>query len=448
MENWVLLRAETTSRRRSNMKSTLLISIFTVSLLATLAASAESNAAEQKPESDRYRVIDLGTLGGTFSSAFGVNRARRVGGAAQLPGGNQHAFLWHHGHMTDLGTLGGPNSVAGGPNGGDELAIESETATTDPLGEDFCGFGTHFICLGALWKSGVMTPLPTLGGNNGLAFTLNNRGRLIGAAENGVQDSSCRSPQVVDFEAVVWGPKGDHIEELRPLPGDSVGFALAINDHGQTVGSSGSCANTAIVPLAVGPHAVLWENGSPVDLGSLGGKLNNTAAAINDRTEVVGASDLSGDTTIHSFLWTKEKGMEDLGTIGSDVSSLAGWINNKGEVVGWSCDSNGICRAYYWENKVMTDLNSLIPADSKLYLAFAFGINDDGDIVGQAIEKSSGEVHAFLATPRCGDVNDQSEATDTQNGSSERAALSENVRGLLQQRVRLGGFGSRFLGIR
>jgi probable HAF family extracellular repeat protein len=157
---------------------------------------------------------------------------------------------------------------------------------------------------------------------------------------------------------------------------------------------------------------------------------------------------LSGDTTIHSFLWTKEKGMEDLGTIGSDVSSLAGWINNKGEVVGWSCDSNGICRAYYWENKVMTDLNSLIPADSKLYLVFAFGINDDGDIVGQAIEKSSGEVHAFLATPRCGEVNDQSQATDTQNGSSERAALSENVRGLLQQRVRLGGFGSRFLGIR
>jgi probable HAF family extracellular repeat protein len=100
------------------------------------------------------------------------------------------------------------------------------------------------------------------------------------------------------------------------------------------------------------------------------------------------------------------------------------------------------------KNKVMTDLNSLIPADSKLYLAFAFGINDDGDIVGQAIEKSSGEVHAFLATPRFGDVNDQSEATDTQNGSSERAALSENVRGLLQQRVRLGGFGSRFLGIR
>jgi hypothetical protein len=59
--------------------------------------------------------------------------------------------------------------------------------------------------------------------------------------------------------------------ELPPFPDDSVGEALWINDQGQAVGSTGSCANTTLPPLAVAPHAVLWENGSPVGLGNLGG---------------------------------------------------------------------------------------------------------------------------------------------------------------------------------
>jgi hypothetical protein len=59
----------------------------------------------------------------------------------------------------------------------------------------------------------------------------------------------------------------------------------------------------------------------------------------------------------------------------------------------------GNCRAYLWQNKVMTDLNALVPADSPLYLAFAFVINDAGEIAGQAVEKSTGALHAFVATP-------------------------------------------------
>lgn len=63
------------------MKSTLLNSIWAVSLLAAvampirLAAQEQSATQGQKPEPTRYIVTDLGTLeGGTSSQPFFINR--------------------------------------------------------------------------------------------------------------------------------------------------------------------------------------------------------------------------------------------------------------------------------------------------------------------------------------------------------------------------------------
>jgi len=389
------------------MKTRIAISISAATLLAALAApvylSAQEQSSGHEAKPAHYRVIDLGTLGGTFGVAYGINNAGKAGGGATLANGSQHSFLWTlSGGMHDLGTLGGPNSAAGGPNSRTQLAVLSDTTTTDPFGENFCGFGTGLICLGAVWQKGVMTALPTLGGNNGAAVGINNRGQIMGDAENDTKDTACPAPQVLDYEAVIWGLQPGQIQELPPLPGDTVGFALGINDKGQVVGSSGSCADTPLVPQPIGPHAVLWDNGSPINLGSLGGQLISTGAAVNNRGEVVGASDLPGDRALHSFLWTREAGMQDLGTLPGDVNSLpggTGGINNRQQVVGWSCNKAGKCRAYLWENNVMTDLNSLIPAHSPLHLVIAFAINDNGVIVGQAVQKKTGATHAFLATP-------------------------------------------------
>jgi probable HAF family extracellular repeat protein len=432
------------------MKSILLVSISTVSLLVVLAAPAELAAQEQNPVPVHYTVTDLGSLGGTFGVAYGINNAGKVGGGATLANGDQHSFLWtQSGGMQDLGTLGGPNSAAGGPNSRTRLPILSDTTTTDPYGENFCGFGTGLICLGAVWQDGVMTPLPTLGGNNGAAIGINNRGQNIGYAENSTQDATCPAPQVLDYEAVIWSRSGQ-IQELPPLPGDTVGFALGINDAGQVVGSSGSCANTPLFPNQIGPHAVLWDHGSPINLGGLGGKLVSTAAAINNRGEVVGASDVTGDQALHSFLWTRETGMQDLGTLPGDVNSLpggTGGINNRRQVVGWSCDSVGNCRAYIWQNNVMTDLNALIPPTSPLYLMIAFAINNAGEIVGQAVQKSTGDVHAFLLSP----VQHQGSGTNSAWNDAAAApssfTLPDAIREELQREMN-GRFGVRTLGLR
>src|SRR5208283_4639965 len=118
-----------------------------------------------------------------------------------------------------------------------------------------------------------------------------------------------------------------------------------------------------------------WRKGNAkaIDLGNLGGKINNAGFAINDMEQVVGASDLAGDQYQHAFLWQKGV-MNDLGTLAGDVQSAACAINDRNQVSGVSIDANGNIRAFLWQNGVMTDLNSLIPANSPLYLLHGFGI--------------------------------------------------------------------------
>jgi probable HAF family extracellular repeat protein len=417
------------------MKS-ILTSIAAGSLLAALAIA----------QTPRYTVTDLGTLGGTSSTAYGINYVGRAAGATSLPNGNTHAFLAGiPGTMYDLGTLGGPNSAASGPNASYQVPILAETSKKDPLGEDFCGFGTHLICLGALWN-GTMTPLATLGGNNGQALVINNRGQLIGSAENGAKDPTCAPPQVLDYEAVLWGPNPGQVQALPPLPGDTVGFAFGLNNSGQVVGSSGTCANTPLVPFAYGPHAVLWQNGLPTAFANLGGTMLGVGVGINDLGQVVGGSDLPSEipgfpfVQVHCTLYS-QAGPEDLGTVGTDFSSLPTWINNNGEVVGASCDKMGNCRAFLWQNKAMMDLNALIPADSPLYLMFAEGINDAGEIVGLALQTSTGETHAFVATPSSTAAAAESLSPAAQAATSPMV-LSEDVRKQLQQRLRFGRLGA------
>jgi probable HAF family extracellular repeat protein len=127
--------------------------------------------------------------------------------------------------------------------------------------------------------------------------------------------------------------------------------------------------------------------------------------------------------------------MTDLGTLPGDVvfSSALG-INNKGQVVGTSRDARGNQRAFLWQDGVMTDLNTLIPASSPLFLFAAQAINSRGQIAGVAVQISTDEGHAFLATPN-----------DTEDGSASvtpfgrpKVVLDENARKLLQWRLRFG----------
>jgi len=362
-------------------------------------AAASSPAARLR----RYTITDLGTLGGPFSIAYDLTNAGRVIGTAAVPDGYHHPVYWENGEIHDVGTLGGLNAEAGGRSVGGQLAILSETASPDPLGENFCGFGTGLVCAAATWSDGALTRLPTLGGTNAAAFQNNSAGAIVGVAEDGVADASCIPPQKTHFQAVIWD--GGTIHELPPLPGDEVGAALRINDRGQAVGTSGPCSATSYGGFVLGPHAVLWDHGEPIDLGSVGDGSVTVAADVNDRGAVIGSASFA-DGSQHPFLWTRSGGMRDLGLMSSDPTDAINTvfeINDRGQIVGASCDvTMQICRGYIWQNGVMTDVNELLPPDSPLYVILATAINDAGQVAGLAIDFGSGEAHAFLATPVAG----------------------------------------------
>jgi len=387
-----------------------------ISFLVAAIAIAQSTVNFQAQENGtrygnlpRYRVTDLGTLpdgSGAFDAAWWVNNSGLSVGVVTLTDGTYHGVVWNKGVTTDLGTpgLGGTNSWAFGVNNMATPNGYAETDTLDPNGEDFCGFGTYLICLGFVWQNGAMISLPTLGGSNGESMRINNRGDVAGYTENSTPDPDCPAPQVLQFKPVIWEKGQAH--ELPTFDGDREGFAWGISDEGEVVGASGTCApfnNDGLYLLEA--HALYWQNGTVTDLGNLGGTggmgvLGNAAYSVNNRGDVVGHSDLSGDTATHAFLWTKRTGIQDLGTLPGDLLSYATDINDFGEIVGASVNSSGNYRAVVWERGQPVELNTLIVSggDAGLFLAAAYSINERGEIVGWGLT-SGGDIHAYLAKP-------------------------------------------------
>ena len=333
------------------MKS-ILTSIAAGSLLATLMIGQPS---------PRYTVTDLGPKGNPFSIANSVNSYGLVAGAYTTATGAQHAAVWDNGLMFDISQpgLAGPNSSACCMNELGQVLMQGET-TKDPNNENACGFGDGLICVAYLWQFGTITQLPTLGGSNSGFAAMNSVGQAAGWAEKNTRDPGCSNipavngtgPQILDFEAVIWGPAPGEIHQLAPLPGDTVGLALSgSSDFGRrrSWAFSGSCGNTILPGFTAGPHAVVWESdGSVHDLGNLGGTVNpailavgNGALAINNRGEITGLSALKGNTTFHPFLWTEREGMRDLGVLPGDLVGAGLAINKKGEIVGASIQRTG-----------------------------------------------------------------------------------------------------------
>ena len=376
---------------------------FWIPWVTTVVLACFSNAGAQAS----YKVIDLGTEGNDNQGcAMSVNNqgwteimAGNVGGAGpnSLLGTllNGRAVLGIDGFKIDLGTLGGQNSWMnwGEINNVGQIVGYSETDVPDPNGEDICGFGTHLTCLGFLWQNGHMSALPTLGGDNEQASAINNRGQIVGFAENGMVDPTC-PPNTTNNRIqlpVLW--ENGKARALPTLGSDPDGDAFWISDQGQAVGDSGTCGGAII-------HAVSWENGTAFPLPDLG--TGAIALGINNQGQIVGTIGSPDGTTQYGALWQNGV-LTNLGTLPGDIAAIATGINSKGQVVGSTWDSNfNWSHAFIYQSGVMTDLNTLFPAGSNLYATMGNKINERGQISGMAVVLSgpdAGNVHAFLATP-------------------------------------------------
>jgi probable HAF family extracellular repeat protein len=264
--------------------------------------------------------------------------------------------------------------------------------------------------------------LPHLkGGQYTIAMGINASGLIVG---NSTYNS------IENTHAVLW--TNGKVQDLSTLSGGTQSWGNAINASGQVVGGSNSSATQ--------PNAFLWSRSKGmIDLGVLPKGFYSDALAINSFGEVVGYSNTTGGNW-HAFSWSKTTGMKDLGTLdtGRSTGATANAINDAGQIVGTStCGSScehaalwtstdvqdlgalpissnlsgayGINNqgqivgqsghAFIWtQSSGMQDLNSLIDANSGWTLIWAFAINDNGQITGQGT--INGESHAFLLTPQ------------------------------------------------
>jgi probable HAF family extracellular repeat protein len=416
-------------RNGGNMKSMF---IFGASLITSLAMAQSAHT---------YSVQDLGLVGGSPGEPYFIANNGLSAGAAVTANNQSHATVWFMGFKLDLATpgLGGLNSLASSVN--DKGQVVGGAQTTVANSEDFCGFNSYGVaksstaCLPFVFQNGVMTKLPTLGGPNGIANSINNRSEAAGWAETINKDPN-PACGVLQFQPVVWGTTSTRT--LPTFPGDPDGVAAWINDNGQVVGATGTCGafNPNSGLFLVEKHAMLWEAGAAINLGNLGGTGTNGghhACAINNRGQVVGHSDLTGDTTFHTFLWTWETGMKDIGTLPGDFASTAVSINDPGVIVGLSLDSNFNSRAFVWESGTMTDLNAVLTSNpQKLYLLLAYSINAGGEIVGLA-STANGDLHGFLAIPDSADNFLPLERT------ASPTPLSEDARKTVFRRIGIRG---------
>jgi probable HAF family extracellular repeat protein len=101
----------------------------------------------------------------------------------------------------------------------------------------------------------------------------------------------------------------------------------------------------------------------------------------------------SGFWPYHAFLYSGSGPMGDLGTVGTYAQTEAYGINDNGWVVGLATGAGGgFGHAFLYANSVMLDIGASLPG----FYTKATGINNAGHIVGWARPETGGGTYSFL----------------------------------------------------
>jgi probable HAF family extracellular repeat protein len=345
-----------------------------------------------------WTITDLGTLGGPESIAYGVNDAGVIVGQAQIPGrtGAEYfkAFLYRDGQLQDLGTLGATASnhytvlsEARGINAVGQVAGMSQLE--QPVG------GGNNPRHAFLWEGGTMRDISG-GTSESFAQAINNAGTVVGVASGGPQ-----YPFIVTAAGGLQNLYGlgctfrsDHQRD---------GAAFGVNDAGQIVGSApleGTLPDVLRHAFRCTPTAPATGTYVIQDLAPLGTQ-NSIAYAINQKGQSVGWARGAFDGVTEAILWDSAGSAQRLGVVPAGkvmpidgAESIAYGINDIGWAVGTYHVNGAIWQAFLWRNGVMEDLNDQLPSGSGWALTEARAVNNSGSIVGQGT--INGAKHAFL----------------------------------------------------
>ena len=324
-----------------------------VRYLTLLAFSASVSGSYQLANAQQaYQVTDLGTLGGTTSTGYGLNDSGQVVGSATTAGNvATHAFLYSQGIVTDLGTLGGTTSVA--------YAISSSGQVVGYA--SVSGGANH----AATWTGATATDLGTNGGTEQNARGINGLGQIVGVV--GSQSGYCRGTPTY------WAGTTAISLPINSGNTDNSSQAYSINDSGQIVG----CVNNA---TAMHDFPVSWSDTSSLYAGLPYLGYGGEGYAILNNGVTVGQVDTPIPT---ASVWIGGK-LVQLASLQSGPPSSAYGVNAAGQIVGTS-PGQTLARATLWISSTNQpiDLNATLLPEVALAntLTEARAINTGGLIV-------------------------------------------------------------------
>lgn len=324
----------------------------------TLAFEGHSTTGRVSSISNSSGETSLGSLGGSVTIVQGIsaNGAVAVGTGSTITG-EDRAFSWSGGVMTDLGTLGGTASSANAVSADGSVVVgESRTVTND---------GHAFR-----WSGGVMSDLGTLGGNQSWAGAVSANGSVV----VGWGDTA-----INDLHAFRW--TGGVMTDLGTLGGVQ-SWANAVSADGSVVAGQSYTSSAEF-------HTFRWTNGIMTDIGTLGGKITVIDALSSDGSTIVGTSELisglSEGNEAHAYRWSNGS-MVDLGTLGGILSTAHAVSADGSVVVGWSDTATGPSAAFRWTSSTgMKSVRDLLIASgvdmTGWTLKTAQAVSADGTVI-------------------------------------------------------------------
>ena len=249
-----------------------------------------------------------------------INSSGQVAGVLTSNGNIGSAAFYSNGTVTLIGANSDPTVNASAALGINDNGVVA--------GQGYNSAGDYPF----VYNNGTLTVVPPFAGSapgNGKATGINDSGLAIGWMGTSIADAPT--------DVFIYNSNTATMTDLGP------GGAFAINASGQGTGISNATG-----------HAVLYSEGTVIDLGELPGGSGASGYAINATGQIVGASTITGGAATHAFLY----------------------------------------------NGVMIDLNALVSPTDPLYpyvtLDSAQGINDNRLIAANGVDIRTQLQHAYL----------------------------------------------------